>query len=1206
MSDPHSYFHRENYMISLDLKSLFPDAIDPNTISVFEGRIVNIPDSFPDDGILYVDIIDPNDSNVENGKKRAYQARSSNIMLNYYNAWDSPPEIRFKSKFSGSMSATTSGDFHLRNYCFDMMTQTWFMTVSTALNALGIINIPPVMVSLDLTPFPGQAVAISLAPTAEEVMNKSVSNALRDLKTDRDTSGSVLMPSKADIKSALHSTRFRSRSSDTTTDTTTDMIVEAIKSIARMISDKLGNLIEQLLYDFTTFFLCIDKIFRIYKKYVNNSTFPVTQYAKVLSNGELDIPDSEELANLKSSIGDKLVEFSSFANDIKGKITTSIDEFISEKISDIIYEPIAILFSTIESTITSITDPIKKKLVEIIESSVKSPLSKITSILSNAIQPIIASLPTIVQLIVKVAMDKLLNLIMGKPVEFLLKAVGDPITNIIDKAVDFVMGKISDIISMSFGTLVRPALDLIAENLGKLTLPTGFVNKFSDLLDQYLDGEREFPKFNINQNLDKATGELSTKLEKLDESYEYITIPEEIKVSIKELDWSNPEHIKVFLMTLFSVTSEENTGGSLRSIKDDSDDQEIKTFVIEEHAIYGANTTSPSGYSPSDFSNFGSYNYEEFDRKSIMDLFLQRFEEVLIDVRTTDYNLDNRIPNEDGKPDLEIKTWQTNNYKYAEFDDIIYLIGNGGALLGDDGLSYTTEDTVFYLATKIEHKSNLNESMDKYLVFDDENVNSNDTNVGEDLVLEIKNGNPQKLTKVKRDDGSKNIKNKGKKLYKYKPNSLFKSEYQIAILDPSKEYIIDDLLETYFAPIRECGYSEDGIIKECNTQNKDEFKQSIDGNRNPNFIWELEGNKYVNWDTSCFKKVIMSQNNWKNNIFISTSDISLDEFTFNNASISYDPHSPLFYKKYTNLEGEEKIVKMSPSDSDYVEKFFVIKNTLGECLLYNGKSNFYSASFLKENTLQGMQYKLLIDSKSNGGDDQQVNITNITRLPEPKSFLKKFRDVASGKYFAWTQLTNKDRVFTETQTRRNNSDEDSSNGGDEKFDKLVDIFSKVMNVIGQDGDLSLDIVFSSQINNMLEPLNQISGSLSNIDSVINPVLEMVDELKDISSIAGKVGEITSKVNDIADTVAPIMEATAKAASAVALQSCSMSQSANGKDFSFSSGNEYSLSTTSESKSQLPYCKSVLKEKLLNVGDKCLVLSIGGGKGNLMVIDIMNN
>lgn len=1190
-------------MTNIDLKSLFPDAIDPNAISVFEGRIVNIPDSFPDDGILYVDITDPNDSNIENGKKRAYQARSSNIMLNYYNAWDSPPEIKFKSKFSGSMYATTSGDFHLRNYCFDMVTQTWFMTVSTALNALGIVNVPPVMVSLDLTPFPGQSVAINLAPTAEEVMNKSVSNALKDLKTDKDTSGSVTIPSKDDIKSALQSTRFMTRSSNETE----DMILESVKSISMMISNKLGDLIDQSLRDFTTFFLCIDKIFKIYKKYVNNSTFPVTQYARVLSNGDLEIPDPEELADLKSSIGYKLDEFSSFSNDIKEKITTSLDEFISDKIVDVIYEPVSTLFSTIESTITSITDPIKGKLVEIIESSVKPPLSKITSILSNAVQPIVASLPTIVQLIVKLAIDKLLNLIMGKPVEFLLKSVVDPITAMIDKSIDLVMDKINDIISMAFGTLVRPALDLIAKSLSKLILPTRFVDKFSDLLDQYLSGEKEFPKFSITQKLNKATGELSNKLEKLNEYNGYVTIPEEIKVEIKDLDWSNPEHIKVFLSTMFSVANEENTESSLDNEYEDN--QEIRTLVIEDHNIYGANTSNPTGYIPSDFSNFGSYNYEEFDKKSIMDLFLQRFEEVLIDVKTTDYNLNNGTPNEDEKPDLEIKTWQTNNYKYAEFDGTLYLIGTGGTLLGDDGLAHLTEDTVFYLAKKVEHKSNLEESMEKYLVFDDRNANNNDTDVGEDLVLEIKNGNLQKLTKVKKDDGSQNIKNKGKKLYRYKPNSLFKSEYQITIPDQNKEYIFDELMENYFASIRECGYSEGGVIKECNTQNKDEFKQSVNGNPNPNFIWKLEGGGYTNWNTSYFKKVILSQDNWKNNIFTSTSGISLDEFNFNNNSTSYDPHSPLFYKKYIDSEGEEKTVKMNPSDSDHVDKFFVVKNESNECLLYNGKSNFYYATYLKENTPYGVQYKLLIDSKSNGDDDQKVTITSITKLSEPKSFSKKFKDVESGKYFAWTQLTNKNGVFEGNQTvglPENSNSDDSSNVNDEKFDKLVDIFSKVMTVVGQDGDLDLDIVFSSQINNILEPLSQISNSLTNIDSVINPILEMVDGLKDISSIAGKVGEISSKVSDIADTAGPIIESTAKAASAVALQSCSMSQSASGKDFSFSSGDSYSLSTTSESKSQLPYCKSVSKEKLLNVGDRCLVLSIGGGKGNLMVIDIMNN
>ena len=174
----------------------------------------------------------------------------------------------------------------------------------------------------------------------------------------------------------------------------------------------------------------------------------------------------------------------------------------------------------------------------------------------------------------------------------------------------------------------------------------------------------------------------------------------------------------------------------------------------------------------------------------------------------------------------------------------------------------------------------------------------------------------------------------------------------------------------------------------------------------------------------------------------------------------------------------------------------------------------------------------------------------------------------------------------------------------DKYDKLIDIFSKVMNVIGQDSDLNLDIVFGSQMNNMLEPLGQLSTSVSSLDSVMSPVLETVDELKDISNVANKVAEVASKVGDIADSAGPVLEATAKAASAVALQSCSMSQSAKGKDFSFSSGENYSLSTISEQKSQLPYCKTISKDSLLNVGDKCMVLGIGGGKGNLVVIDII--
>ena len=1173
-------------MSNIDLKSLFPDAIDPNSINIFEGRIVNIPDSFPDDGILYVDITDPNDSNLENGKKRAYQARSSNILLNYYNAWDSPPEIKFKSKFNGSMSATTSGDFHLRNYCFDMMTQTWFMTVSTALNALGIVNIPPVMVSLDTTPFPGKAVAVNIAPTAEEVVNKSLNNVLRGLETDKDTSGSISIPTKEDIKSAL-AKKTRARSVMRSKSSASDAITNAMKEIAQLISNKLGDIIEDILKVYVKFFICIDKIFQIYKKYVNNSSFPITQYANILSNGEVELPDPEKMEELKSGINDKLEEFNKFSRELKAKITSNIDTLINDKIVDLIYEPIATLFSTIESTLSSIIDPIKEKLVTVINSSIKEPLSKLTSLLANAVQPIISSLPTIVQIVVKIAIDKLLTVILGKPIEFLLKTIVDPVIGMIDKAVDVIMGKITDIISMAFGTLIRPLIDLIAYGLEKLVIPTDFVGKFESLLDDYLNGTRELPKFSITNELINSTGDLVSN-----------TVSEQVKVSIQDLNFSDPAHIRVFLKTLFSIV-DDGISSHLdypiaRNVLND-ENKEISTFVIKENDIYGANTDKP-------YTNgsLGEFNYEEFTSKSIMDLFLQRFEEVLVDVKVSDFKLSTTIggsTGDDVKPDLEIKTWQTNNYKYTEFNGELYLIGGNSELLGNDGNKHEVENGLLYVATKIAHISTVGDSLEKYLVFDTVNQENNDTNIGEDLVLDIsEDGNVKKFQKLKKKDG--------KKLYKYRSNKSFRESYKIKT--DSNEYTFEDIIEKYFAPWREKAVTEIGVINECNLKNSNEFNSE-----STSFIWLRDNSSaFVNWNkSSCyFKRILLKEDNWKNNIFSTSEHSNLTPEIFNFNTV-------MFYKVFADNEGVydyEKAVRMSVSDDDYIDQFYSIMCITNstvfeyECLLYDGKKNFYFAKY----KIDGIVKKLFIYSKNSGSSDNvNIKIVPISRLKSPKTFSKKFKDVSSGKYFSWTQRVNQNLVFTDygkstvlnRETKENSVDQ--SNDLD-KYDKLIDIFSKVMNVIGQDSDLNLDIVFGSQMNNMLEPLGQLSTSVSSLDSVMSPVLETVDELKDISNVANKVAEVASKVGDIADSAGPVLEATAKAASAVAIQSCSMSQSAKGKDFSFSSGENYSLSTISEQKSQLPYCKTISKDSLLNVGDKCMVLGIGGGKGNLVVIDII--
>ena len=66
----------------------------------------------------------------------------------------------------------------------------------------------------------------------------------------------------------------------------------------------------------------------------------------------------------------------------------------------------------------------------------------------------------------------------------------------------------------------------------------------------------------------------------------------------------------------------------------------------------------------------------------------------------------------------------------------------------------------------------------------------------------------------------------------------------------------------------------------------------------------------------------------------------------------------------------------------------------------------------------------------------------------------------------------------------------------------------------------------------------------------------------------------------------------------------MSQSASGKDFSFNSGSNYDLLTTTEARSQLPWCKELNREQFLEPNCKVLLMAVGAGKSNLYVIDIL--
>jgi hypothetical protein len=142
------------------------------------------------------------------------------------------------------------------------------------------------------------------------------------------------------------------------------------------------------------------------------------------------------------------------------------------------------------------------------------------------------------------------------------------------------------------------------------------------------------------------------------------------------------------------------------------------------------------------------------------------------------------------------------------------------------------------------------------------------------------------------------------------------------------------------------------------------------------------------------------------------------------------------------------------------------------------------------------------------------------------------------------------------------------------FDKIADAISQVSSAV--DSSMSKSLVDTS----------------SGMESIIDNLSAGLKTLKDT-------------LEKVYETAEPALVATAKAASAVAIQSCSMSQNAKDKDASFTTNDSYDLSITTEPKSLHPYHNRLKREKFLEPNCKLLILAVGSGTKNLVAVDILS-
>lgn len=1121
----------------MDVKDYFPYDVDPNLISVYIGRVISLDPNFSSNGILYVDIYDPDDTDLDKGAKQSNQAKASFAVRSCYNAWENPPEIKSKTQFDGAMSFTSSGDFHLRNYCFDMYTFTWIMQVSTILNIIFPVmpNVPPPMISLDTTPFPGQAVAINVSVAAKEVVNESIQSCLQNLTSSTNPSAPSIV-SLDEVKRLVNPTFGLLRSSNPSN----DPVVKVVKAIV----DPIKTIANVAIKPYLEFLECINLLLDFYATNLNtieNITFPITQFAVINDDGTATTPESLSPLAIKESLQEKI---NAFSTEIQNNLNTLIGDIIN-KIVELVYNPVASLYSMVDSKIQDIVVPIKNKIVGLIGNYVKEPLSQLTGLIAMAIQPIISSLPTIVQLIVKLALKKLLQVLLGLPIKVILGAITSAIESVLNGAVSKIQSMINELICTSINSLINPIIGGIQESFIKV-IPDFNMDDIKNYLISMNKDASKFPLIYLGTDAVKP--------------YK----------SFNEINWSDPAELKAMIVAL--IEEVKKRGSSSPSIPSGVTVTENKTEIYRvgnepqgaKQKSLAAVTVTTGSETPfsidvdedlkeGTLSDGSELFYQKFSSK---EEFMPYFEQVHIPcTEPAEIGKENTIF-EKSVPEV----WITNGVAYLDVQDgdtklrYVTYYNKDGQTIGvqtvvcSDGSTKTLTPNAVYYSTTIPHVKK----------------NENDPPVGEDLVPVVENGELKQVfvpITVKDRDVREDA-DLGDPLYEdididrtHKTfKELTKKYYQVLVprtidLNEFSKNIIDEL-------------------------NKSEQPLDVVSISDLNFIFT---------STEFYKCMLKSDNYSYSIVEEQIVDDSVDPPVKERVLRSDIPdiQDTNFSTSRTDGEVGQKILKFTLSVGQS-------PLTIGSSLLIEIEG-IVDTSTHKLTTCEFKTLKMPIPSSPLPVNPSYNNVLLTGTVEEA--------DSTSTEYYCWmtSKIETRDVQPTEINNTRNI---------DSITEQMSNMFVHTVQAMGQSEGFNAKSLFNAVTGKAVSEVGKVADVISGVDSVISSTLERVDDLKKVDAFIDKISDVGSKIKDIADTAGPALEATAKAASALAIQSCSMSQSASGKDFSFNSGNNYDLLTTTEARSQLPWCKELNREQFLEPNCKVLLMAVGAGKSNLYVIDIL--
>ena len=429
----------ENKKPTMSVAEQMAREIKQSPLSVYIGRIVNLPDGYRENGMIYVDI-NTLDGDIKSPKTKKdssddwnekvnlemegfgyRKAVLSRTLLSAVNLWENPPTNYYKGSLTGMGSITIS------NYMFDPLTMTWISTVSTALNAIGVVNIPPIFVSLSETGVPVPQTNVDVGQIVEDSFSNAI-NSMTDLMSPGGQNSVLPTIDVQDllsgIKDSLGGMLEKSLSSALGSGLGMESLYGSVNGVGSMLS-----MLTSQTSSITELLPSLKDMYG-YQELLNKRD--VLKEALTPKEGEI-VKKIEALEDSEKAL------LAALKGQVTGAVTQQVQK-IKAEIMKVIMGIVSPITQKLANLYNDAIENIRSQIKSVIDKHLAPPLKKVKKklvrIVTEVITPVIQKLPGPARLAASLAIKPVLSKLIDKLVGFITDKVKEKIRSLFDKGKD--------------------------------------------------------------------------------------------------------------------------------------------------------------------------------------------------------------------------------------------------------------------------------------------------------------------------------------------------------------------------------------------------------------------------------------------------------------------------------------------------------------------------------------------------------------------------------------------------------------------------------------------------------------------------------------------------------------------------------------------------------------------------------------------------